>query len=63
LVPASRIEKRKLGKLWVVILCSVVPASWFNAGDGREEMCGHQCSFVGRISGREDLEQVEEGEA
>jgi len=36
LVPSSRIEKRKPGKLWVVILSSVVPAGRFDVGNRRE---------------------------
>jgi len=47
----------------VVILSIVVPASRFGAGDRREGLCSHQCCFEGRRSGREDLEQVQEGEA
>ena len=36
--------------------------SRFDAGNRREEMCSHQCCFEGRRSGREDFEQVQEGE-
>jgi len=46
----------------VVILSSVVPAIRLDAGDRREGMCSHQCCFEGKRSGREDFEQVQEGE-
>ena len=61
-VPPSRIETRKPGKVWVVILSSVVPGGRFDAGDRMDGMCSHQCCFEGRRSGREDFEQVQEGE-